>query len=69
MSRADDELFAITNYSTKSKSKYGYKKPNIHSLPLSKSSSQTSYLSVNERSKTAEHAKLIGMPRNAQKEN
>ena len=57
--RAYDEQFSITIYSTKSKSKYGYKKPNLASLPLSKASSETSYLSVNELRKTAKHAKLI----------
>ena len=57
--RADDEEFSITSYSTKLKSKYGYKKPNFPSLPLSKASSKTSYLSLNERRKSAEHAKLI----------
>ena len=57
--RADGEQFSITSYSTKSKSKYGYEKPNFPSLPLSKASSETSYLSVNESRKTAEHAKLI----------
>ena len=57
--RADDEQFSITSYSTKSKSKYGYEKPNFPSLPPSKTSSETSYLSVNEHRKTAEHTKLI----------
>ena len=57
--RADDEQFSITSYSTKPKSKHAYKKTNFLSLPLSKASSETSYLSVNERKKTAEHAKLI----------
>ena len=57
--RADDEQLSITGYSTKSKSKYGYEKPNFPSLPPCKASSETSYLSVNERRKTAEHAKLI----------
>ena len=60
--KADDEQFSITSYSTKSKSKYGYEKPNFPSLPLSKAlleTLETSYLSVNERRKTAEHAKLI----------
>ena len=57
--RAYDEQFSIAIYSTKSKSKYGYKKPNLASLPLSKASSETSYLSVNELRKTAKHAKLI----------
>ena len=57
--RADDEQFWITSYSTKSKSKYGYKKPNFPSLPFSKALSETSYISVKERRKTAEHAKLI----------
>ena len=56
--RAYDEQFSITIYSTKSKSKYGYKKPNLPSFPLSKASSETSYLSVNELRKTAKHAKL-----------
>ena len=58
--RADDEQFSRTSYSTKLKSKYGYEKPNFHSLPLSKASSETSkasYLSVDERRKTTEHAK------------
>ena len=30
--RADDEQFSITSYSTKSKSKYGYKKSHFPSL-------------------------------------
>ena len=57
--RADDEQLSIASYSTKLKSKYGYEKLNFPSLPLSKASSETSYLSVNESRKTAEHAKLI----------
>ena len=59
---ADDEQFSITSYSAKSKSKYGYEKPNFLSFLISKVSSETSetsYLSVNECRKTAEHAKLI----------
>ena len=38
--RADDEQFSITSYSTKSKSNYGYEKPNFPSLPPSKASSK-----------------------------
>ena len=52
--RADVEQFSTTSYFTKSKSKYGYEKPNFPSLPPSKASSETSYLSINERRKTAE---------------
>ena len=60
--RADDEQFSRNSYSRKSKSKHGYKKPNFPSLSISKASSETSelsYLSINERRKTAEHTKLI----------
>ena len=54
--RADDEQFSRNSYSRKLKSKHGYKKPNFPSLSISKASS---YLSINERRKTAEHTKLI----------
>ena len=60
--RADDEQFSRTSYSAKSKSKYGYEKPNFPSLSLPKMSSETSetlYLSIKKLGKTAEHAKLI----------
>ena len=60
--RPDHEQFSRTSYSTKLKSKYGYEKPNFPSLTLSKVSSGTSeisHLSINERRKTAEHAKII----------
>ena len=60
--RADDEQYSRISYSTKSKSKYGYEKRNFSSLPHSKVSSETSgtsYLSINKRRKTAEHAKFI----------
>ena len=33
--RADNEQFSTTSYSTKSKSKYDFEKPNFPSLPLS----------------------------------
>ena len=56
------EQFSRTSYSTKLKSKYGYEKPNFPSFRLSKASSETSetsYLSINGRRKTEEHAKII----------
>ena len=53
----NDELFSTTSFSTKSKSKTAYENP-LPSLTGSKTS-KTSYLSVNERRKTAEHAKLL----------
>ena len=59
--RADDEQFSVTSYFTKSKSKYDYEKPNFPTVLLSKASSETSetsYFSVNESRKTAEHEKL-----------
>ena len=57
--RADDEQFSKTSYYIKLKSKYVYEKLNLLCLPHSKPSSETSYLSINERSKTLEHRELL----------